>query len=130
MPHPPVVQSGRDRIAEIAERRGEETFAREVRAGAWDSRNDVRRMIFDESMKVHQIKGAGISGFAQRVTLYSSDNPYMVYPVNGVLVINEQGVDLSIIKAVFHQLHEDNTLGPPVSVGNPVFATGGRNERS
>lgn len=122
--HPIVVQRGRDRIAALAERDDEHTFAREVRAGAWDHRGDVSRAIFDESMKVHQIRGAGISGFAQKVTLTDSDNTYMAYPAKGVLVILEQGTDLSIIKAVFHRLHEDNTLGPPVSAYRPAFTAG------
>lgn len=120
--HPIVVQRGRDRIAALADRENEHTFAREVRAGAWDHRGDVSRAIFDESMKVHQIRCT--QGFAMRVTLTDSDNTYMAYPAKGVLVILEQGTDLSIIGAVFHPLHDDNTLGPPVSAYRPAFTAG------
>lgn len=122
--HPVIVERGRERIAKLAERDGELTFAREVRAGAWDHRRDVQHAIFDESLKVHQIRCAGISGFAQKAQLLRSDNPHMTYPAFGVLVILEQGTDLSIIKAVFHKRHDDNTLGPPVSADHPHFIPG------
>lgn len=124
MPHPVVVQAGREALAKIAEKDGEITFAREVRGGCWDHRADVRRMILAESFKVQQIKGAGISGFSQMVTLTSSSNPHLDYPCKGVLRILEQGTDLSIVNAVFHRLHDDNTLGPPVSARAPVFTYG------
>lgn len=37
----PEVIEGRDHIARLAEKDGEHTFAREVRAGCWDHREDV-----------------------------------------------------------------------------------------
>ena len=40
-----AIQKGREKIALIAEKNGEQIFAREVRAGCWDHRNDVGRAI-------------------------------------------------------------------------------------
>lgn len=76
---------------------------------------------FYESMDIQQIKGAGISWFSLPVTLTASDNTYIKYPANGVIRFCEQGTNLSIIKAVFHALKADGSLGAPVEVKNPVF---------
>lgn len=77
---------------------------------------------FFESLKNHQITGKGIVGFGLPVTLTDSDNQYLSYPIRGVIVILEQGTDLSIIKAVFHVRDPaSDSLGPPVSVGHPRF---------
>lgn len=74
-----------------------------------------------ESMKNHQIKGAGISGFTLMVRLEMSENTYIRYPAHGAIQILEQGTDLSVISAVFHRQNEDGSLGAPVVVRNPVF---------
>ena len=39
------ILAGREAIARMAEANGELQFAREVRAGCWDHRNDVAREI-------------------------------------------------------------------------------------
>lgn len=72
------------------------------------------------SLDNHGIPCAGITNFGLRGVLINSDNKYLRYPVNGVLVIVEQGTDLSI-KAVFHRLKSDGSLEAPVVVGNPMF---------
>lgn len=40
-----AIKAGRERIANLAERDGEITFAREVLAGCWDHRRDVAAAI-------------------------------------------------------------------------------------
>lgn len=40
-----AIKAGRNRIAKVAEANGETAFAREVRAGCWDGRNDVAMAI-------------------------------------------------------------------------------------
>lgn len=78
-------------------------------------------MKFLNSLQAHQIKGHGIVGFPLSVELLSSANDCLSYPVKGVIVIQEQGTDLSIISAVFHRLNDDGSLGAPVVVKRPVF---------
>jgi hypothetical protein len=80
-----------------------------------------RQRKFHASLEVHQIKGKGIIGFGLPVTLHGSENEYIRYPSQGVLVINEQGVDLSVINAVFHCSNEDGSLGAPCRVKRPIF---------
>lgn len=41
----------RERVAKCAERDGEMVFAREVRAGCWDHRNDVQAALRGEKLK-------------------------------------------------------------------------------
>jgi hypothetical protein len=79
------------------------------------------RQNFFKSLKIHQIRGKGTIGFGQVVNLTSSDNDYIKYPCKGVLDIIEQGMDLSIIVAVFHQMKDDGSLGPPQRVGKVKF---------
>ena len=74
---------------------------------------------FYQSLQNHQISVT--HGFAQKVTLLSSDNPYYNYPRQGVLVCFEQGTNLSQIVSVFHELKEDGSLGAPGVVKNPKF---------
>lgn len=81
----------------------------------------VLRMAFYESMKVHQLKTQGISGFSLQVTLTASENTYIDYPARGVLVVLEHSTDLRISQAVFHHLKDDGRLGPPVEVRRPKF---------
>lgn len=76
---------------------------------------------FSRSMKNHQMSSQGISGFCLPVTLMSSDNIYLTYPVNGVIEVNEQGALLGISQATFHCLTADNALGAPCRVVNPRF---------
>jgi hypothetical protein len=45
IPSREAVERGRERIAKLAEADGEIVFAGEVRAGAWDHRDDVARAI-------------------------------------------------------------------------------------
>ena len=78
------------------------------------------------SLRNHQITGKGTVGFPLFVTLTQSDNQHLQYPIRGVLVINEQGMDLRIIQAVFHELREDGSLGPPVTAENPRFTFDGK----
>ena len=82
----------------------------------------VRVANFFKSLDNHQIKSTGSDvWFNLVVTLTASDNPYLQYPVTGVIRVVEQGTHLGISKAVFHQLNADGTLGAPVVVDNPVF---------
>lgn len=74
---------------------------------------------FLKSLELHQIKLCG--GFAQRVMLEKSDNPYFHYPVLGVVVILEQGIDLSIISAIFHKEKADGSLGAPAVIKNAKY---------
>lgn len=76
---------------------------------------------FHDSLKTHRIKCAGTSWFSLPITLTDSDNNYLSYPVAGVIRFAEQGVDLSIIQAIFHALKDDGSLGPPVSAPNARF---------
>lgn len=86
------------------------------------TRTQARRSAYHASLQNHQIKGKGTIGFGLPVILLSSENPYIVPGTRGVLVIIEQGVDLSVIVAVFHALNEtSHALGPPVSCRKPVF---------
>lgn len=80
-----------------------------------------RRTAYHASLDNHCIKGKGIIGFGLRVRLDASVNECIPYPIKGVLVILEQGTDLSIIKAVFHMERDDGSLGPPVTADKPVF---------
>lgn len=82
--------------------------------------NDIRRAFYD-SLEVHQIRCAGITGFALPVVLEDSGNEYIRHPARGVIRFAEQGVDLSIIQAAFHQIGADGRLGPPVRVPRPRF---------
>lgn len=75
------------------------------------------------SAKSHQLHP--VQGFALRVTLLASDNVVIKYPVEGVLHVLEQGFNLGASHAVFHHLHDDGTLGPPVAARNPKFSYGG-----
>lgn len=85
---------------------------------------DLSRYIIDQDkfrngLNTHQI---GIThNFAQVVTLLSGENHYLTFPVKGVLIISEQGTDLSILTAVFLKMETDGTLGAPVNVKNPIF---------
>lgn len=45
------LERARERIAKAAERDGEMIFAREVRAGAWDHRNDVQAALRGSLLK-------------------------------------------------------------------------------
>jgi hypothetical protein len=47
----PTIEEARERVAQLAERDGEEQFAREVRAGAWDHRNDVQAALRGERLR-------------------------------------------------------------------------------
>jgi hypothetical protein len=84
----------------------------------------AKHLTYMGSLKNHQINGKGIIGFGIPVTLTGSHNPYLTYPVAGVLVILEQGMDLSIIDAVFHVSKPDGSLGAPCVVRNPTFTHG------
>lgn len=42
------IEYARDYVAKLAETEGELTFAREVRAGYWDERNDVQRALVED----------------------------------------------------------------------------------
>lgn len=79
----------------------------------------TKDMNFYESLKNQQIKLH--PGFAQKIRLLSSSNTYFKYPVIGVLVAIEQGIDLSINHCVFHKLNEDGTLSAPALVKKPVY---------
>lgn len=81
--------------------------------------------VFFESMKHQQIKGSGTSWFSLIVTLTGSENEYLTYPVKGVIRFCEQGMDLSIIYAVFHRMDDEGRLGPPVTVSKPKFTFDG-----
>lgn len=86
------------------------------------ARVQARRSNYHQSLENHQVRGKGTIGFGLPVVLLSSENPYLAPGARGVLVIIEQGVDLSVIVAVFHRLDETNhTLGPPVECRKPVF---------
>lgn len=76
---------------------------------------------FHDSLNTHRIKCAGTSWFSLPITLTASDNNYLSYPIAGVIRFAEQGVDLSIIQAIFHALKDDGSLGPPVSAPNARF---------
>ncbi len=45
---PKTIEQAREIIAALADTEGEIQFAREVRAGAWDHRNDVQRAQYDD----------------------------------------------------------------------------------
>jgi hypothetical protein len=45
------IKEARERVAKLAERDGEKQFAREVRAGCWDHRNDVRCALRGEKLR-------------------------------------------------------------------------------
>lgn len=92
--------------------------ARYMREEGWNGK-------FFDSLKAHQIPCQGISNFGLPVTLLASDNTYLQYPVQGVIVILEHGMNLTIIKAVFHRQQDDGSLGAPVSVPNARFEYGG-----
>jgi hypothetical protein len=76
---------------------------------------------FHDSLKAHQIKCAGTSWFSLPVTLEASDNSFLTYPVDGVIRFAEQGVNLTIITAIFHRLNDDGSLGAPVGANNARF---------
>lgn len=78
-----------------------------------------KSMNFLNSLDTHQIKLH--NGFAQKIRLVTSENPYFKYPVIGVLVAFEQGTDLSIITAIFHKQNTDGSLGAPAIVKKPVY---------
>jgi hypothetical protein len=81
-----------------------------------------RRAAYHASLATHQIRGKGTIGLGLPVVLISSDNPYLTPGARGVLVIIEQGTDLSANVAVFHKLDPvSHKLGPPVRCRNPVF---------
>jgi hypothetical protein len=40
-----TIEQARETVATLADAEGERTFAREVRAGCWDHRNDVQRAL-------------------------------------------------------------------------------------
>jgi len=80
-----------------------------------------QRAAFHASLRAHQIKTRGIDGFPLVVNLMASENDYLSYPAKGVISINEQGTDLSVIVAIFRRLKDDGSLGAPVVVKNPVF---------
>lgn len=62
--------------------------------------------------------------FSLPVTLESSDNGYLTYPVKGVIQAIEQGMNLTLVHAVFQVLNDDGTLSAKVVVKNPVFTYG------
>lgn len=45
------IEEARERVAVLAERDGEIVFAREVRAGCWDHRNDVQAALRGERLR-------------------------------------------------------------------------------
>ena len=45
------IEEARERVARAAERDGEIVFAREVRAGSWDHRNDVQAALRGAKLK-------------------------------------------------------------------------------
>ena len=51
----------------------------------------------------------------------ASDNKHLAYPVKGVLLVFEQGTDLGISQAVFHERNSGGALGAPCVVNNPKF---------
>ncbi len=46
-----TIEEARERVAKIAEQNGEVIFAREVRAGCWDHRNDVQAVLNGEKLR-------------------------------------------------------------------------------
>lgn len=46
-----TIEEARERVAKLAEKDGEIIFAREVRAGAWDHRNDVQAALRGEKLR-------------------------------------------------------------------------------
>ena len=46
-----TIEAARERIAKLAEKDGEYVFAREVRAGCWDHRNDVQAALHGEALR-------------------------------------------------------------------------------
>lgn len=46
-----VVKEARERVAKLARKDGEEQFAREVLAGCWDHRSDVKAAMRGEKLK-------------------------------------------------------------------------------
>lgn len=56
-----------------------------------------------------------------RVTLESSDNPYLPYPCNGMLELFELGTDGSVIIGVFRRDAVSELTACPVVVRKPVF---------
>lgn len=81
-----------------------------------------RRRRYHDSLAIHQIRTKASDGFALPVTLQSSDNEYLRYPVDGVIRICEQGTSLTISQAVFHRFNDDGSLGAPVTVRNARFS--------
>lgn len=45
------IEEARERVAKLAERDGETSFAREVRAGCWDHRGDVQAALRGERLR-------------------------------------------------------------------------------
>jgi hypothetical protein len=45
------IETARERVAKVAEAHGEHQFAREVRAGCWDHRNDVQAALRGEKLR-------------------------------------------------------------------------------
>ncbi len=83
-----------------------------------------QRMTTYESMKHHQLHP--VQHPQLMVTVTNSDNPYMDYPVSGVLHMHEIGTDLHVSQSVFHKLLDDGSLGPPVRMENVKFEYRGR----
>ena len=77
---------------------------------------------FSQSLDNHQLKPT--QGFALMVTLLDSQNRCLHYPVKGMLHVIEQGWNMGVSQAVFHQ-YDNGRLGPPVVVKNPHFEYGG-----
>jgi hypothetical protein len=46
-----TIEQARERVARVAEADGELQFAREVRAGAWDHRNDVQAALAGKRLR-------------------------------------------------------------------------------
>ena len=83
----------------------------------------VRRDKFLASLAAHGIKPHGISWLSLQVILLSSDNRYIRAGTRGVLRLCEHQNDMTIgaTVAVFHEIKDDGSLGPPVECKNPIF---------
>lgn len=65
--------------------------------------------------------GTGIVGCTLRVTLESSDNEYLTYPVEGFLMISETSMVGTITTAIFSRIDADGRVNGYGLVRNPVF---------
>jgi len=85
--------------------------------------NSVHTLDYFDSLANHQLRPK--SGFALPVTLLESDNKYLKYPCDGVIVAFEHGMNLTLVQAVFHAYDwRRDVLGAPVVVKHPKFKYG------